>query len=1410
MPFSSILAFALATGTPAVDSISPDLDSNALQISYGKPYWNGDSVSLQFAIPSNQTDVVKTLWRVNGKTTSGAKSSLGLGKLNPGNYVVQVRLQDSSGNQGKASEVRFVVDKTSPKFEGLGKDTLRVRPAGTFSLLLPFNEAVQSKGVLCTGLPAGLSIRSKSAKVLEIYGTLKASVLEQKSTLMVSGIKDLAGNISDSIDLGEWTFDAKAPSLDRKAIRFLHGDSITNQDPVLQVSLPTDFTGMRPILCKLDQSKACQVSADTISFPGLAEGKHTLSLTLQDGAGNFSNSLQVSLNIDRTPPALLFESLQWNQNNRTELCAKSLSLSAPSIPEIASWKWSSAGAQIEQKGNGFRLENLAEGLLQGDLQAADLAGNYSKAIPVKLRIDCTTPQIKHFTLSRPEPLSAGPVKVQIQFSEPVILEKNKTWDVQQNTPDSVILSGEIPLTPFEGTTHLTLKNVVDKAGNKIDSLSIPLNIDTKHPQILSAAFLRIDHTSGSFLFHLFFSEAMANAGSMDSASIQWRGSKKLQVLRAMPGKSTMQAIADLAGNTLIQNSASFEVPNDSVLLASQLLTNTNPKQSRALASLAVAQNPNCTACLHQLGKMNALFGDSLGEFSTLRALAVLTPEDTTLQARIVKLALAFGKPEIAKTHLQSLLISKGTRIGISDDSYSHAKRPYWTWNSPQLDSNGIHNLPDAARVFVQDGYTLALQGKYNEAQDRYRTAQTLAPAEWIRIQIALLHLLQGKFETAATIFDSLPHRPAYAAYHSLALYQSGNTKEAMTRIQSHADSLPPGQSREIYGVLLASEGKFDLALPYLTLQNRAWLHFVKGRSAEAESLFLKLNAEAQNSVPEILFGLGLVREQQGDVHGATVQYRKALSIKPEYVDVLLQLARLQSKYAAPLSAKQSLDRALVVQPNLEEALRLQAVVHLQLGDTILARRYSAMAYAARQSNKKANAENIAVLRFQAMGLDSSLQWTTLALAENVNTELSQFSDYRIVDRNNLEKLFMEKDLSQTEDGTEGAKLLGAQNLVMGSIQTQGAMIRVDMRHVSVATGEVLATASTQGTITDLPILARTLTLNLLGLQGRVELLQGSQGQDPKVQALVAKSKTARYAGNTEQERMLASQALKLDPRALAALDAGVIVAGDSQFGKSVAVLPFFVASKQSKDSWMSKGIQEALMTDLRKIASLQLVERSQLDALMQENDLQASDLVQEKSIATFEGSLDAGIAILGSIQSVNGKLRIDARMILVDSGKVLLATSVEGRESELLILENRLAQQIADKLNIKLTDYEKQRLAQADTTAVFQMKTQFSQEMGREELEAQLVEYKESSGKLAGRIMIAASTVVTLFAGGTAFRHYQDRSDYESETNSDLASRKGDIADQSYGAMVVSVGAALAAWVATGAFYVWDYFSQSK
>jgi TolB-like protein len=252
------------------------------------------------------------------------------------------------------------------------------------------------------------------------------------------------------------------------------------------------------------------------------------------------------------------------------------------------------------------------------------------------------------------------------------------------------------------------------------------------------------------------------------------------------------------------------------------------------------------------------------------------------------------------------------------------------------------------------------------------------------------------------------------------------------------------------------------------------------------------------------------------------------------------------------------------------------------------------------------------------------------------------------------------------------------------------------------------------------------------------------------------------------------------------------------------VLPFHIISKQEKDSWMSKGIQEALMTDLRKIAGLQLLERSQLDALMQEHDLQASDLVQENGITSFDGQLGAGVAVLGSLQSQNGKIRIDARMVLIDSGKVILATLVEGREADLLLLENKLANQIADKLNINLTDYEKQRLSQPDTTSVATLESQFSQELGKEEMQAQLQEYKESSGRLAGHIMIAASTVVTIFAGGTAFKHYMDRSDYESESNSELASRKGDVADQSYGAMVVSVGAAIAAWVATGAFYLWD------
>ncbi|MCP3061598.1 CsgG/HfaB family protein [Myxococcus sp. K38C18041901] len=107
---------------------------------------------------------------------------------------------------------------------------------------------------------------------------------------------------------------------------------------------------------------------------------------------------------------------------------------------------------------------------------------------------------------------------------------------------------------------------------------------------------------------------------------------------------------------------------------------------------------------------------------------------------------------------------------------------------------------------------------------------------------------------------------------------------------------------------------------------------------------------------------------------------------------------------------------------------------------------------------------ICVLKFRDINEDSSLE---LALAEAVITDIGAHPGLRIVEREQLDLPMKEQDFHQSdrvdpETRARLGRLIGAEVVVLGSIQRSGPLLRVAARFVHVETGEVLDTARVEG------------------------------------------------------------------------------------------------------------------------------------------------------------------------------------------------------------------------------------------------------------------------------------------------------------------------------------------------------------
>jgi len=123
------------------------------------------------------------------------------------------------------------------------------------------------------------------------------------------------------------------------------------------------------------------------------------------------------------------------------------------------------------------------------------------------------------------------------------------------------------------------------------------------------------------------------------------------------------------------------------------------------------------------------------------------------------------------------------------------------------------------------------------------------------------------------------------------------------------------------------------------------------------------------------------------------------------------------------------------------------------------------------SAQQANEIYIAVMNLDPKGVS---QIESEALSDRLRTELFNSGKYKVVERENMNTIMNEQGFQQTgctsEDcAVEIGKILGVEQMLVGSIAKVGAVITVSARIVSVETGEVLKIAETdhKGSIDDL-------------------------------------------------------------------------------------------------------------------------------------------------------------------------------------------------------------------------------------------------------------------------------------------------------------------------------------------------------
>ncbi len=127
------------------------------------------------------------------------------------------------------------------------------------------------------------------------------------------------------------------------------------------------------------------------------------------------------------------------------------------------------------------------------------------------------------------------------------------------------------------------------------------------------------------------------------------------------------------------------------------------------------------------------------------------------------------------------------------------------------------------------------------------------------------------------------------------------------------------------------------------------------------------------------------------------------------------------------------------------------------------------------------------------------------------------------------------------------------------------------------------------------------------------------------------------------------------------------------------VTPFTNHTGSGEYDPLGRGLADMVLTDLAG-NGLKVVERARLPEVIAELDLQRSARVDPATAQKAGRLVGASHAVTGSIHALEPTLRLDIRLVLVESGEVLLADQVTGSRDAFFELEQQLVARFLEGL----------------------------------------------------------------------------------------------------------------------------------
>ena len=166
---------------------------------------------------------------------------------------------------------------------------------------------------------------------------------------------------------------------------------------------------------------------------------------------------------------------------------------------------------------------------------------------------------------------------------------------------------------------------------------------------------------------------------------------------------------------------------------------------------------------------------------------------------------------------------------------------------------------------------------------------------------------------------------------------------------------------------------------------------------------------------------------------------------------------------------------------------------------------------------------------------------------------------------------------------------------------------------------------------------------------------------------------------------------------------------------TLAVLPLEQGTASEAFQGLGTALAGMLVTDLSGVPGLTLVERQRLGALMDELKLGEGKFLDQSTAQKLGKGLGARYVVTGSYSVVGPKFLLDARVVEVESGRILQAATSHGTVDDFVAVEKDLVEDLLQGLSVKLTSADRRKLYVQAPTEKFEAFSAYGEGLARQQ-----------------------------------------------------------------------------------------------